>query len=210
MMKMFQWRVLTIGHLSRNKFWGESEAVAYRDPLATTTLIQGEGVNILVDPSLAGEQMKQVLFDQSGLPADAINMIYCTHFHGDHCMGLEVFPNAVCFMAPDDLRDAIHHKSLDETIITRLQQASGQLIPGIELMALPGHTTGLCGLLFDGPEGRILITGDAVMTAEFFQAGEGYWYSQDLAECSRTIRRIRKAADVVVPGHGNYFVVNGR
>ena len=33
-----RWDILTIGHLSRNKFWGESDDQAYRAPLCTSTL----------------------------------------------------------------------------------------------------------------------------------------------------------------------------
>lgn len=40
---MYTWHILTIGHLSRNKFWGERNDTAYRAPLATSALLLGEG-----------------------------------------------------------------------------------------------------------------------------------------------------------------------
>lgn len=48
---MFEFNVLKIGYFSRNRFWGELDTIAYRDPLCTTTLIKGNGKNIIVDPS---------------------------------------------------------------------------------------------------------------------------------------------------------------
>ena len=38
----------------------------------------------------------------------------------------------------------------------------------LTVMALPGHTEGFCGYLFDTPEGLVLRTGDCVMTCKFF------------------------------------------
>ena len=35
-----RWDVLTIGHLSRNRYWGEADDRAYREPLCTSTLIR--------------------------------------------------------------------------------------------------------------------------------------------------------------------------
>lgn len=52
---MYTFHILTIGHLSRNKFWGESNDQAYRKPLATSTLLLGEGEVIVADPSLPGK-----------------------------------------------------------------------------------------------------------------------------------------------------------
>ena len=49
---MYTFHILTIGHLSRNRYWGESDSIAYRRALATCTLISGSGQQILVDPSL--------------------------------------------------------------------------------------------------------------------------------------------------------------
>lgn len=40
---MYTFHILTIGHLSRNRYWGESDSIAYRRALATCTLISGSG-----------------------------------------------------------------------------------------------------------------------------------------------------------------------
>ena len=56
-----RWNILTIGHLSRNRFWGESDAQAYRAPLCTCTLVREDGRTIVVDPSLPAGEMARVL-----------------------------------------------------------------------------------------------------------------------------------------------------
>ena len=44
--------IITIGNLSRNRYWGESDDRAYRPAICTCTLISGDGFRLLVDPSL--------------------------------------------------------------------------------------------------------------------------------------------------------------
>src|SRR5438874_5434064 len=46
------WDVVTIGNLSRNRYWGESEAKALHPVICTTTVISGKNFHVMVDPSL--------------------------------------------------------------------------------------------------------------------------------------------------------------
>ena len=48
-----RWDVVTIGNLSRNRYWGEPDTKALRPAICTTTLISGKTFKLLVDPSLA-------------------------------------------------------------------------------------------------------------------------------------------------------------
>src|SRR5215213_4724614 len=51
--KVRRWDVITIGNLSRNRYWGEGDEKGLRSVICTCTLIQGEGFRLLVDASLA-------------------------------------------------------------------------------------------------------------------------------------------------------------
>ncbi len=44
------------------------------------------------------------------------------------------------------------------------------------------------------------------MNVEFYEAGEGYHNSVDFEQAAETIRRIKKAAALVIPGHGNLIL----
>ena len=208
---MNKWNIVTAGHLSRNKFWGEDEYSSNHPVLATSTIIQSEFGNILVDPSMNAEDMQKAVYDSCGLKPEEINIIYSTHFHNDHWMGVEGFPNAEFYMAKDDLlsllslRDCVAEET--RRVLDRVKPASGELIEGFQLIPLPGHTAGLQGLLFDAPEGKVLICGDSVMGYEFFQAKQGYFYSYSLEKCVESIQKASEIADIIVPGHGNYFSV---
>lgn len=208
---MNKWHTITTGHLSRNKFWGEDEFTFYHPVLATSTVIQTEYGNILVDPSQGGEEMKKSVFDCCGLKPEEIDIIYSTHFHNDHWLGVEAFPNAEFYMAKGDmeslmsLKDYVSEESAK--VLNRVKAAEGELVKGVSLIPLPGHTAGLQGLLFEAPEGKILAAGDSVMGYEFFQAKEGYFYSYSLEMCKKSIEKAAQVADYIIPGHGNYFSV---
>lgn len=208
---MNKWHVITAGHLSRNKFWGEEESSSYHPVLATSTVIQTSDCNILVDPSQSGEEMKKSVFDCCGLKPEEIDIIYSTHFHNDHWMGVEAFPNAEFYMAKGDMENLMSLKEYvpeeNAKILERVKPAEGELVKGISLIPLPGHTAGLQGLLFEAPEGKILASGDSVMGCEFFQAKEGYFFSYSLGLCRTSIEKAAALADYIIPGHGNYFNV---
>jgi hypothetical protein len=48
-----QWDVITIGNLSRNRQWSESDAKGIRAAICTCALITGKGSRILIVPSMA-------------------------------------------------------------------------------------------------------------------------------------------------------------
>ena len=59
-----RYRIISIGTLSKNRFWGETQPKRF--PHATTTLIQDGTQTILVDPSLPAEVLTQRLEERSG------------------------------------------------------------------------------------------------------------------------------------------------
>lgn len=212
---MYQWHLLTIGHLSRNKFWGEGQEKGVHGVLATSCVLKGHGEVIVVDPSLPAAEMAQALFDGSGIRAEQVTKVYSTHFHFDHHVSYEAFPAAQWYMAPGDLAYLQHHWdeysriwSMDSLeTIQRVQPAPQTLCEGITLHPMCGHTEGLCALCFDGPEGRVAATGDAIMNKEFYAAGESYFFaSHSVEECARNLKAFYGKADVIIPGHGEAFV----
>lgn len=207
-----RWHILTIGHLSRNKFWGEADEQAYRTPLCTCTSIQVGEHTIVVDPSYPPDRMVQVLDERVGLTVDDVDIVFLTHFHGDHRVGVGAFPNARWYMAAEEIESwdrQLPADSPDRQILTRLQPVSGTLVPGIELLATPGHTLGHTSLVFTSDGLRVVVAGDAVMTRDFFMAREYYFNTVDPAAAVRSMESIAEVADIVVSGHDNYFLNRG-
>ncbi len=205
-----EWKLLTAGRLTRNKFWGESDLLAYRPVVATSTLIRDGNTNILVDPSLPIGQMDALLRRRAGLSAEDIGLVYITHYHADHRVDALAYPHAACCISEgtlNDMRAAI--AGGDPQAPDRpeaYQVVRGQLTNRIALVPLPGHTAGLTGLSFtSGGQQRVLVTGDAVMDQDFFRHAEGYWFDKAPLTSAETIRQAAGSADIVIPGHGDWF-----
>jgi glyoxylase-like metal-dependent hydrolase (beta-lactamase superfamily II) len=195
-------RIINIGVLSQNKFWGETARMR-EDISATCTLIEMGGHRLIVDPSPRREALAAALFNRAGLRPEAIDMVYATHWHGDHLFGLRLFEQATWLMAEEGIAEwyerAPDYRHLNE----RFQPAEGALPEGVELYPAPGHTMALHALKVATRWGDLIVAGDAVMTREHFEAEEGYHNSVDFGAAAETIRRIKRDAALVIPGHDN-------
>ena len=199
------YRIINIGTLSQNKFWGEKERMR-RDISATCTLLEVADHKLLVDPSPRPEPLEKLLFNRAGLRPDAIDMIFVTHFHGDHRFGLELFDHATCLMAASGLDEWRDSTPQEAELIDRFAPAEDHLPEGLSLFHAPGHTPHLYALQARTRWGTLIIAGDAVMNREYFAAEEGYHNSKDFDQAAETIRRIKATADLVIPGHDNVLI----
>jgi len=202
---MFEFHILTIGHFSRNLFWGEDQTISYRDAVCTSTLIKGEK-NIVVDPSQPAELMAKTLFDRSGLRPEAVDCVFITHAHGDHYVGLECFEKAAWYMSEAELENMKRGGERDRELAEKILPARPGFADGIETLALPGHTLGITGLSFDTRDGKTVVCGDVVMTRDYFKARAGHFNGLDKEKTAGSIEILAKTADIIIPGHDNYFI----
>lgn len=204
-----RWDVLTIGHLSRNRYWGEADDRSYREPRCTTTLLRTADHVVVVDPGLRPEQMGQVLDQRAGLAPDAVDIVFLTHFHGDHRYGLSAFPGARWYMAPEEIRywQAKSGAGTPEReLLGELRPAPNELLPSVRVIATPGHTLHHASLLFESDQARVAIAGDAAMTRDFFSHRDFYFNTVDDAAALSSIDLLQRESDIIVPGHDNYFL----
>ncbi len=199
-----RWAVLTIGNLSRNRYWGESDQKPYRSAICTCTLIAGDRLVLLVDPSLkdAGEMARE-LDRRTGLKAEDIRAVFVTHEHGDHWAGIEHFPRAEWFAAPAVAGELNRGSKCSRPI----KPAGEALLPFARVVATPGHTVSHHSLVFSCGKKRIAVAGDAVATADFWRERRSYFNAVDPKEAARSMDRLARLADIVIPGHDNYFAV---
>jgi glyoxylase-like metal-dependent hydrolase (beta-lactamase superfamily II) len=206
-MPEIEWTILTIGHLSMNRFWGESER--RRGPLCTSTLLKTPAGLLLVDPSLTPDRMPDLLNDQAGVRSEDVRYVYLTHFHGDHRFGLEAFPHARWIMARSEIEYWQRRAGgAERALLDRIEPAGDEVLPGIRTLFTPGHTPGLTSLQFQWRSQRVVVAADAAMTQQFFWAREGYHNSTDFTAARESIERLRWEADLVIPGHDNYFLTH--
>jgi glyoxylase-like metal-dependent hydrolase (beta-lactamase superfamily II) len=197
------WDVITIGNLSRNKYWGESDEKPLRSAICTCTVISGENFHLLVDPSLKdATEMATELDRRTGLSIDEIDHVFITHQHDDHLFGLKHFRKARWFAGPE-VADALNKSGKFESII---EPAGRVLLGEFDVMPMFGHTNDSYGLRFNFEGFSVVVTGDAVATRDYWDHGQMYYNVIDMEEATKTLSMIRSIADIVVPGHDNYFL----
>jgi glyoxylase-like metal-dependent hydrolase (beta-lactamase superfamily II) len=198
-----RWDMITIGNLSRNRYWGEGDDRARRPAVCTCTLVVTDEARLLVDPSLSeAEAMARELDRRTGLPLAEIDAVFLTHEHGDHHFGLRHFAGARWLAAPAVAARLNESGQYEKPV----EPVEGSLFGEIEVIPTPGHTLSHHSLRFDCEGWSVVIAGDAAMTREFWRERQGYFNSADFGLATRSIEQLAAMGDLIVPGHDNYFV----
>ena len=200
--KVIHWDIITIGNLSRNRYWGESDERAIRSAICTCSVISGEDFHVIIDPSLDDEKaMGTELYRRTGLTPDKIDVVFITHQHGDHIVGLKHFMKAR-WLAGSDVASSLNNTG---GLPKQIEFAEKSLFGTIDVIPTPGHTPDHQSLRFDYRGMSIVIAGDSVATKDFWDERRAYYNVLDLKESKRSMEKIDSIADVIVPGHDNYF-----
>ena len=212
--------VISIGTLSRNLLWKESEPV--RTPHATTTLIRTGKRTILVDPGLPGQILAARLYERTGLKADAIDTIFLTNSRPAHRGGLSAFPKAKVLihemerervlvelaMRMDEADDDAERELIqaEAKAFSIYKAAPDQLAPQVDLFPLFGYTAGTCGVLVSSPTHTTLLAGDAVASADHLLAGQVLPGCFSLEQAKEALQEVYEIADILIPGHDNIML----
>jgi len=202
--KVDRWAIITIGNLSRNRYWGESDAKPLRSAICTSTLISGRGFHLLVDPSLADrDAMAKELDRCSGLKLDAVTAVFITHEHGDHYAGMGHFQKAAWYAAAP-VADILNGR---QTFTRAIQPAPASLLGAVDVIPTPGHTRSHHALRFDCDGRSVVAAGDSVATRDFWRERRSYYNAVDPALAAKTMEKMAAIANVIIPGHDNYFLL---
>jgi len=198
-----RWDILTIGNLSRNRYWGESDEKGLRSAICTSTLVQVGDQRLICDPSIRdADEMAHTLDRRTGLSPDEIQTVFVTHRHGDHYFGIEHFQQAEWYAAPP-VAEILNN---NETLSRKVKPLEGTILDVIQIVPTPGHTMEHHGLLFTCDGMRVMLAGDSVPTRDFFKERRGYYNVIDEEESARTMDWMKENVDIIVPGHDNYFL----
>lgn len=201
-----RWDVITIGNLSRNRYWGEPDTKPLRSAICTCTLVTGENFRLLVDPSIADrDEMWKELDRRTGVRPEAVSAVFVTHEHADHWFGLAHFPNAQWWAAAP-VAKAIAAQAKGK-LPREIETAPELLFGAVEVFPSPGHTPTHHSLRFECEGLSVVAAGDAVATRDYWKERRSYYNVIDAALAAKTMDHIAQIADVVVPGHDNYFAI---
>lgn len=175
--------------------------------------VESAGHKILFDTGSMSErtQLPKAL-QARGLSMGDIDLLVLSHFHHDHVMNYEYFPNARILLHeqeaawvnsdPDDWPIPKYlFPAVEKTGRLELVAKDGEIAPGVSTLLSPGHTPGCMSLVLRAAgEPVTVLAGDAVKNLTELATGE-VAMSHDNAASARSIRRIRDIADFVIPGH---------
>ena len=210
--------VISIGAMSRNRLWNETQRV--RTGHATTSLIRSEKKNIIVDPGLPPPAITARLYERTSLKPEQIDMVFLTNLRPSHRAGLAAFSKAKIFVhereqeaAIDHLQRQLEHATdedrvalaMEVKLIESMKPAADKFAEQVDLYPLFGYTPGTCGLLIAATTSTILIASDAVPTLDHFLAGQLLPDTFDMEAAQESMREVYEIADLIVPGHDNIF-----
>ncbi|WP_192564452.1 MBL fold metallo-hydrolase [Pseudomonas gozinkensis] len=197
-------------------------------------LVETASALVLIDTGLGGRETEVsgrlvAELGRLGKRAEDISHVFFTHLHADHFGGaidedgLSLFPRAT-FVAHSSERDFLFAGAVPSGNEAVMQQfnaaqrlqgvlpqfewvAPGQMMPGIELVHLPGHTPGHSGFRIESQGETVLLWGDIVHAPDWQFSDTGIGVSFDvnagLAEETRrsTMRKIAEDGQIIAGTH---------
>lgn len=163
------------------------------------------------------EQPAQAL-KAAGIDPAQVEILIATHLHWDHCGNFPLFPNAAIYIQSKELAFAVapleifgkvyeasifnmHPKWLSSMSRFRIVDGDVDLVSGVRLLSLPGHTPGLQGVLVSTKKGNYCIPSDTVNLTENWEHKIPPGIHINLEDCYQSFRKISKMADHVLPCH---------
>jgi len=197
--------------------------------------IEGAGKHILVDTGGEGEELRKnsqfgapweevTSFEKSlarvGITPDDVDIVIQTHLHFDHTLNTRKCRNAKVYVQKNELAQAHNPHPLTAQMYQWFDKGGKgfnyiivdgdyELLPGIELLSVPGHSAGCQAVAVNTVKGKAIISGFCSINENFdpppplkslvpvicpgihlnaVQAFESLW-------------RIKKLADVILPMH---------
>ncbi len=155
-------------------------------------LLELESGTVLIDPAADTPAFQRLINGHT------IDWVVLTHGHFDHVGGAWAVPHAKIAMHADDLvfLDQAHPKHPE---IHRFVSEDDVLLPGIEILHLPGHSPGSIALRIDDA----LFVGDVLFAGSIGRTDLPHGSMKALAESLKRVVCLPGDFDVY-PGHGDF------
>lgn len=197
-------------------------------------VIRGNGETVIVDcgvaPSLAKERHipgyihpAEVLAGL-GLNASEIRRAIITHVHFDHISGIELYPNAMFYIQRTEFNFWVKDPIAKKPPFSRVTDPSGNaylarlegterlimidgdqtILPGIELLLAPGHTSGLQVVAVNTAKGTAIIGSDCAHTFRNYEEEIPSIFITDMVAWMKTYDKLKArvaSSDLLFPGH---------
>ena len=179
----------------------------------------GRRTRLLVDPAHVGRRpfLWDALAARNLTPQD-IDLVAVTHAHWDHVQNIDVFAHAPLLLHPDEYQYSLYPHINDwatpswtglmlETMQIREVREGDEIMPGVGIVDMPGHSPGSIGITVETADGLCVITGDAIHFAGVALTKVNPLVFWNVEQATRSIERVVDLADVIYPGHDQPFRV---
>lgn len=204
-------------------------------------IIEGAGKKIIVDTAIHAEQyrghhpgfrnlpIEHCLTFEEGLSKasirpDDVDLVIQTHLHFDHCFNTSRCKNAKVVVQEDELEFAkaphpmfanMYSESLLQGLKFEPIRGRKEILPGIEVIPVPGHTPGCQAVSVETEAGRAVIAGFCCIKENFFPSEDiqervfpfaGYpiivpGIHFDVMQAYESVLKVKELADIVLPLH---------
>jgi glyoxylase-like metal-dependent hydrolase (beta-lactamase superfamily II) len=195
-------------------------------------LIRTEEKDILVDTGISGQDVKRYLFGNlyedyrsieealvmRGSDLSRIKIIIQTHLHYDHCGNNKLFPEAKVIIQAKELAFArnphpvfrgSYNPSFFESSDFEIIEGEKEIVPGVSVIPVPGHTPGVQAVLVDLEDKKAALTGFCCVL-ENFEPPEKirkHWpvipigVSANSLEAYDSMLKLKGMVDLIIPMH---------
>ncbi len=183
--------------------------------MTTVALVRSGGKLIMFDTGpYAYRPILQARMHHLRIDPSAVDMVVLSHLHWDNASTADLCGRAAIVGHEAELSESDGVSARDEAkpgyLVRalrklRLRPVAGEseLVPGLHIVAFPGHTAGSIGLRV----GKQLLAGDAVSCARDAMLGECGSSARDQVQAGASLARALRMADIIYPGHDRPFRV---
>lgn len=181
-------------------------------------LIEGEK-RLLFDSAHVGRRtFLQAALAERGLAPTDIDAQVLSHAHWDHVQNCDLFDHAPLLVHHSERKYASKPHRNDWATpkwtgavieMMDLQEVGEgeQVMPGVRVLELPGHSPGSIGLEVETDDGVCLIVGDAIHNARVAAAGRSPLVFWNEKQANDSIRRCVESGNLIYPGHDRPFTL---
>lgn len=202
-------------------------------------VIKGADFSIVVDTAINAQDYKEyhpslnkksvneyMSFEQAlnkvGMTPKSVDLVIQTHLHFDHCYNTKKCSNAQVIVQEEEIEFAknpgffqpIYKKEFLQEVNFKLVKGNYNIIDGIDLIHVPGHTPGCQAVSIQTRVGKVVITGFCSINENFYPKKSKYENSiwdemhfslpgifTDSRKAWNSIMKIKEVADIILPLH---------
>jgi len=190
-------------------------------------LVRGENRNILVDTGLDENELivPAGFIEETGLtPAsmveclrahnlepEDINIVINTHLHDDHCGNNALFPKALFYAHSEEIAFCKNPHPLDhrydeyfiEEITFQELEGDKEILPGLDVLYMPGHTVGTLAVQVETGRGKTIITGFCCNAKNFPENGPAVCPGVHINALTAwdSIQKVKQSGAYILPMH---------